>query len=618
MELKELKQINNGMIPTEKPTIEEKVASGIGVEGTTGQSTLTDRKYISNLPKYSVGKVVKSINAWGNKDNAMFGSNAGAVMSAAPAAIDFVGSISSGTKYNKTADDLLQDAGSAQGNIGGVSYQTQNEIDESQVAAQEHAENKANTIGLMGKGASLGASIGSVAGPVGGLVGGAVGAIGGLVGGLFGGGKRHAAMRRRVAEAQNRALRQNDFSRNGALTSVLQQNYAREYGDTESQSLYGFKDGKPVQSPFGTMPGKYKNAYGANGEQMIQKGPNGEVLSDQRLGTGMDNKDTVPIYVNNNTEILSNKFGELPNGVKVRPSEYYRQTGDLQGAEYANTNVYMKNKFKNGKLPKFALGLPDILNAATNSIGLITALGDKYKIDKEPVVKHDTYQSNANQAQALYILGQQQENPYAIIPELYNEYAKGMYNLSNTTGLSGGQRALAKLSALNNLNAQSAKLQQASQAANIGHRQTYADAMLRYGAMDAQNRMAALQHDLGLYSQAHGAKTLMSSQRQADAMNYLNNFTKGVNDMYMFNKMYRLYDEDVKTRKKDNANNVIGNTTSAYSSIPYVNKWVPGLSYKYQMNFPSLVNPMAPFTLNFSKTKSSSTNNQKKYRPFER
>ena len=54
----------------------------------------------------------------------MFGSNAGAVMSAAPAAIDFVGSIASGTKYNKTADDLLQDAGSAEGNIGGVLYQT--------------------------------------------------------------------------------------------------------------------------------------------------------------------------------------------------------------------------------------------------------------------------------------------------------------------------------------------------------------------------------------------------------------------------------------------------------------------------------------------------------------
>ena len=36
MELKDIKAINNRAIPTEKPTIEEKVASGIGVEGTTG------------------------------------------------------------------------------------------------------------------------------------------------------------------------------------------------------------------------------------------------------------------------------------------------------------------------------------------------------------------------------------------------------------------------------------------------------------------------------------------------------------------------------------------------------------------------------------------------------
>jgi len=76
-------------------------------------------------------------------------------------------------------------------------------------------------------------------------------------------------MRRRIAEAQNRALRQNDFSRSGALTTVMQQNYAREYGDTESQSLYGFKNGKIVQSPFGALSSKFKNAYGANGEQMI-------------------------------------------------------------------------------------------------------------------------------------------------------------------------------------------------------------------------------------------------------------------------------------------------------------------------------------------------------------
>jgi hypothetical protein len=128
--------------------------------------------------------------------------------------VDFVGSIGSAGKFNKSADDLLQEAGGAEGNIGGVSYQTQNEINAQGVAAQTSAENKANTVGLMGKGASLGASVGSVAGPVGGLIGGAVGAIGGLVGGLFGSSKRKRRMRQMVAEAQDKALRQNDFSRN--------------------------------------------------------------------------------------------------------------------------------------------------------------------------------------------------------------------------------------------------------------------------------------------------------------------------------------------------------------------------------------------------------------------
>lgn len=137
------------------------------------------------------------------------------------------------------------------------------------------------------------------------------------------------------------------------------------------------------------------------------------------------------------------------------------------------------------------------------------------------------------------------------MPDLYNTYAKGMYALSNNAGLSGGQRALAKLSAMNNLTANAAKLQQAAQSANIAHRQQYADAMLRYGAADAQNRMAALQHDYNAYSQAHGAKQLMSSQRQTDAMGYLLNGILGNNNLYMWRGMKDLYEQDINSRRND-------------------------------------------------------------------
>lgn len=585
MELTGLKRINNKYTYETGPTIAEKVASGIGVEGTTGQSTLADRKTIKNLPKFEDGFSFGHYNFAGRPSatdqlasgpnkipnnlptsiggGASFGKTlgnvastaapyAGALMQNATAAVDFVSSIGSAGRFGKSADDLLQEAGSDQGSIGGVSYTAQNDVDAQQVSAQTSAENKANTIGLMGKGASLGASVGSVAGPVGGLIGGAVGAIGGLVGGLFGSSKRKREMRRRIAEAQNKTYRTNEFSKSGALTSVLQQNYAREYGDTETQSLYGFEDGKPAQMPSGEfVPNKMQTAWGSNGEVMVQRDGAGNVVAASQIGRGRDSKDTVPIVVDDNTEIYTNKQVEIAPGIKIRPSEYFKNTGDANGANYLTAMNIQRKKFKNGKLPGFAWGLPEWSNLLGNAAGYFTAKADKAKIDAEPVSRPNTYQSNPNASQALYILGQQQENPYAIMPELYNTYAKGMYALSNNGGLSGGQRTLARLSAMNNLTANAAKLQQSAQSANIAHRQQYADAMLRYGAADAQNRMAALQHDYNAYSQAHGAKQLMSSQRQTDAMNYLLNGIKGNNDLYMWRSMKDLYEQDINSRRND-------------------------------------------------------------------
>ena len=122
-------------------------------------------------------------------------------------AIDFTSSVIDAHKFTQTADDLLQDAGESQGNIGGISYDRQNDVNSAQISAQTSAENKANTVGLMGKGAALGASVGSVIPGVGTVIGGAVGAIGGLAAGLFGSSKRKAMMRRRIAEAKDRAFR---------------------------------------------------------------------------------------------------------------------------------------------------------------------------------------------------------------------------------------------------------------------------------------------------------------------------------------------------------------------------------------------------------------------------
>lgn len=622
MELTGLKRINNKYTYETGPTIAEKVASGIGVEGTTGQSTLADRKAIKNLPKFEDGfslnpngisighynfagrmsaasqlasgptKIPNNlpISSVGGSSGGGLGNvagKAGGLVGAAIGAVDFASSIASAGKFGKSADDLLQEAGSDQGSIGGVSYTAQNDVDAKQIAAQTSAENKANTIGLMGKGASLGASVGSVAGPVGSLIGGTVGAIGGLVGGLFGSSKRKREMRRRIAEAQNKTYRTNEFSKSGALTSVLQQNYAREYGDTETQSLYGFANGKSTWSAAGSV-GLGANARVSNGEIIANK-YTGEM---SRVPGLPNNKDGKLAFIRPSDTIISNKYGL---------SDYVANTGDLEGGEAMQEMIMKslgKKGYKNGKLPGFAWGLPEWSNLLGNAAGYFTAKADKAKIDAEPVSRPNTYQSNPNASQALYILGQQQENPYAIMPELYNTYAKGMYALSNNRGLSGGQRALARLSAMNNLTANAAKLQQAAQSANIAHRQQYADAMLRYGAADAQNRMAALQHDYNAYNQAHGAKLEMSSRKEADATGFMQNGIKGINDWYMFNKMYKLWQDDIKNNSKNN------NTgSSSKSSIKNHWDWLPkvyGPLNKNAIIAPSRVKTQAennPYTL---------------------
>lgn len=517
---------------------------------------LNERKYIQNtgdLPGYDDGKpgFFKRIGDAFKKDGAIgktfseggflgkdgfMDEHGAAIGTAATGVLDMVNGIGAASKYNKTADDLLQDAGKSQSNIGGVGYTVQNDINKSAEEAQVDAEAKSSTLGLATKGAATGAAIASVIPGVGTAVGGIVGGVAGLVGGLFGGGAKKREMKKQLRLAEIKRINQNDFNRSGALTTVLQNDLAQNEGNQESQVLYA-ANGK-------ALGGQKQNAWGSNGEHKIEVDASGNVISDERLGTGVDNKDTVPIHVNPNTIILPNKKVKLPGGQEIIPSRYYEQTGDLQGAEYATRMNIQNKKYKNGKLPGFKWGLPEWVNFAGNAYGYLTADSEKRKIDAEEISKPDTYQANPNAAKGLYILGQQQENPYAIIPELYNEYAKGMYAISNAGGLSGGQRALARLSALNNLTAQSAKLQQAAQAANIAHRQTYADAMLRYGAADAQNRMAALQYDYNAYNQAHGAKRAMSSELLGKKVGYGLNFAKGVSDLFMWRNMKEMWDKD--------------------------------------------------------------------------
>jgi hypothetical protein len=59
----------------------------------------------------------------------MFGTNGAAIGTAATGVLDMVNGIGAASKFNRTADDLLRDAGTSQQNIGGVGYTVQNGLD---------------------------------------------------------------------------------------------------------------------------------------------------------------------------------------------------------------------------------------------------------------------------------------------------------------------------------------------------------------------------------------------------------------------------------------------------------------------------------------------------------
>lgn len=87
------------------------------------------------------------------------------------------------------------------------------------------------------------------------------------------------------------------------------------------------------------------------------------------------------------------------------------------------------------------------------------------------------------------------------------------------------------------------------------------------GDEQAKRDQQAAQFDYEAYNQAHGARRLMASQRRADAMNYLNNWAKGLVDLHMWRDQMGLYREDLEERKKDAAYRRGENNTTTKNKV---------------------------------------------------
>lgn len=106
-----------------------------------------------------------------------------------------------------------------------------------------------------------------------------------------------------------------------------------------------------------------------------------------------------------------------------------------------------KRGYKNGKLPGYKLGLEEINAIGNLGLGALSML-DSYTKRREPVKSPYTYSNNPYESTALNAMNNLSVNTYPILPQIYDNMAKGMYAINNAGGLGGGQRTLARLAAI--------------------------------------------------------------------------------------------------------------------------------------------------------------------------
>lgn len=155
---------------------------------------------------------------------------------------------------------------------------------------------------------------------------------------------------------------------------------------------------------------------------------------------------------------------------------------------------------RSGKVPKYALFASRVVPALTEMTMLNHWLKNKPG-------STDIYAANPYETQALSTMASNRVTPYPALQAINLENRKGIYNINQSGGYSGGQRQNARVA--QNIGAQRnvANALLYAQDQNAKYRDQWAQAALSAGAQDAQRRQAANQYNWEAYNKAHGAKT---------------------------------------------------------------------------------------------------------------
>lgn len=476
-------------------------------------------------------------------------------------------------------NDLIAATGNSYGSVRGVKYARRTGIESAIDDAESQLQSRqlSNIVSLMGQGANIGSKLmgsgsssnfkfknGKLPGFSfgGALIGGGAGLIAGAL---------TSAISASKADSEERMMRdflnrEDIFNRNGALSTVMQQDDMLLRGDQEKYKIR-YKNGKCPKFAEGA---EVHTSHGTTSTDNVPQ--NSWVDGEEKIFGADGSVHQIPPSPSGKTDTFR---ANVKDGDLILPKEYANLANTREQAEYVMNYIVapeMRAKgvpgYKCGKLPGYKFGSQ---NTMMTSLGVLGGAAQMLSALNSSVKRPNTFVQNPYGQRAANILAGMRVSDYPILPELYNQYAKTMYGISNSGGLSGGQKTLARLSALNNLQNNYAKLQQSNQMQNNQYKTTYADYISKLGAQEASDRMNAMRHDLDYYSKAHAAKQNGIQVGYANIMNALGQGYKNYIREKQFEDTLSLYQSDQKLKQDEIQ--MLKNSMNSYTPYMTQDQW---------------------------------------------
>ena len=477
---------------------------------------------------------------------------------------------------------------------GGNQYMEKGGVDTAAELEYERANTKSKQFNFgataIGTGAAAGATIGALAGSSVPILGTAIGAgVGGLIGlgaGLLGFGDNEDEVLAQAKLENDIQSMGNRQRRSDAYNLDVYNSFYGKGSDGTAGAAYGKR---PVYSAFGPVSRK-ATARVSNGE-LIGNFEDGYV---SRVPGTPNNKDTKLAALRPSDFVISNKFGL---------SDYAATTGDIEGALNMQ-DILMKqykNKYKNGKLPGFKLGLGDYALATLPHFGQFLDSMQQYNTDRNaPVVVPDISAdySGAKQIASQMIGDQESIRPY--LDQSFRDYRQALWNMQRNPGLGLGGRLLGSTSLFKSKLAQDAKTRLAVEEANRAQRNTGRQILANVNSheVDVNNQNAWNRHQA--WQQANAARDLAM---RTDRKNMLDAIGGGFADIFKTTqydraqdykeRLMKLYENqqwlDLQQFLKDNGGET--NTTTKKSPAGYISllpSWQRGAAMQNLLSAPKL------------------------------